>query len=295
MSKLVHMAARAQVSDAYEKAVLLILAEAADGLTCQTYIGQSTIAERCSISRRKVVSVMTSLEASGLIQRKRRSKENGHRSSDLITLRLDAPCADGQDARRALCEGGLSARHDIDKVHTVHSLSPSIITQIKDMSSEGPKPDQPESKKSSPKKDAYPVDFELAWNSYPHHPGRSSKPKSYDQWQKLSPDDRKALLAAIEVFAQSDQATKDNGQWVKAFDGWLKAEMWRDFMPTDSQPAKCAPIDWDARLETFMRDGSWLSSWGEKPGRDGCLVPAELLAALSTSFLSLKIVEGRAS
>lgn len=76
------------------KAVLMVLAEAAatKGATC--YPSHATIAERAELSERCVWQAMADLVAAGLIERTARRDRAGHRTTDLIHLRIDQPARD---------------------------------------------------------------------------------------------------------------------------------------------------------------------------------------------------------
>lgn len=78
---------------------------------------------------------------------------------------------------------------------------------------------------------SYPEAFEAAWTAYPHVKGRSSKPNALTEWQKLPPDERDGLEAAVRAFkANVSTACADRGapcmaRWLK--DGkhlnWIEA------------------------------------------------------------------------
>ena len=50
-------------------------------------------------------------------------------------------------------------------------------------------------------KRSYPDDFEAAWKAYPHHNGRSAKPKAAALFAKLPADERAGMVGAIQRFA----------------------------------------------------------------------------------------------
>lgn len=64
---------------------------------------------------------------------------------------------------------------------------------------------------------------------------------------------------------------------------------WRYFVPIVIEEAQkraaipLAPqqptVNWRARVEVYLRDGTWAAAWGPKPGDSGCDVPPELLKA----------------
>lgn len=291
---LVHAAARARVADAFEKAVLMVLAEAADGATGETFVGQSTIAERCGMSLRAVVNVLGRLEVSGLISRRRRNDAHGHRTSDLITVTLGAPSASreaDQDASDACRKESLSASDDNPYVHRVHSIPqyiPQYIPQIEDTSSSG----LPKSKARI----TYPPQFECHWLAYPHVKGRSSKPASLAEWRKLPDDERDDLAKAISEFAATEQATKDGGQFVPGLERWLRKGQWRDFLSVTQATTQQGetPI-WEHRVARFRQDGAWPSSWGERPDRPRCQAPSEVLARHGYGTPLLKVINGGAA
>lgn len=71
-----------------------------------------------------------------------------------------------------------------------------------------PEPEKKEEAKASlspeatkmPKARSYPEAFEAAWKAYPHHKGRSAKPKAARLFADLPPEERAGLLAAIHRF-----------------------------------------------------------------------------------------------
>lgn len=284
---LLNLAARASVGDPYEKVVLMVLAEAANAQTGQTFVGQDTIAERCIMSPRAVVNVMRRLEAAGLITRQKRYGEKGHRTSDLVTLLLTAP--------GALRDESLSAPDDKAYMHRVQG-NPKTNPQIKDntvLASEAlpQSPSQP--KATTRAKTPNDPAFESLWIAYPHFPGRSDKAASFRFWSTMPADDRGDLVSAVCAFADSAQAKKDEGQFVAAFDRWLRKGQWRDFVTTAQAAASPPPtIDWQARVERFRTGGVWPASWGEKPGRSGCAVPADVLASHGYGAPALKLIDG---
>lgn len=88
-----------RTGSATAKAVLLVLAEAANGRTGACTLSHATIADRAELSERAVWSAMRVLEDElQLIRRSRRADRRGQRTSDLISLRIGpqvAPSAVG--------------------------------------------------------------------------------------------------------------------------------------------------------------------------------------------------------
>lgn len=122
---------------------------------------------------------------------------------------------------------------------------------------------------SSRKRNAYPDDFEAAWKAYPTEPNMSKK-EAFDAWKKLGAEDRRAVVASMPSFkafckSKPDYPVIHMCRYIakRRFEGHLAATVPRD-------------IDWNFRVGQFSRDGTWIDSWGPKPGETGCRAPAEL-------------------
>lgn len=188
----------------------------------------------------------------GLIVRSPRRRADGHRSSDLIRLTLCDTGSRKKDLRK-----NTSGSH----VSQSYSLTPSMNPQIL----------------SSPKAKRYPDAFEAVWKTYPHVRGRSDKAKSLAARARLGGEEQVLLSRAIDAFSATPNATKDAGQYVKAFERWIAGGQWRDFVRKAAEPAQAEAIDWAFRMAIFRKQGTWLAAWGEKPDRKGCQVPGEVL------------------
>jgi uncharacterized protein YdaU (DUF1376 family) len=68
---------------------------------------------------------------------------------------------------------------------------------------------------------AYPEAFELAWRTYPHFRGRSSKPDAVAAWRKLPADERDCLAAAIGRFRPNVESVC-GGKGAPDMAVWLK-------------------------------------------------------------------------
>jgi biotin operon repressor len=282
--RILNWAARISAGDLTAKAVLLVLAEAANE-QAETIIGQDTIAERLETSRETVTRAMKRLEQRGLITRLRRRREGGYRTSDLVKLTL---CD--------LASRDFPSRDDFSRdanadsyVTQDHSLTPSINPQIKD-TSEGPSESKTRTKKQTPNDPA----FESLWLAYPHFKGRSKKPKAYKEWSKLGPDDKSAIVGAVCEYASTPNAIKENHLYVPQMHLWIRDEQWRDFVMPVEPPQESVQPDWAARMTRYTKDGTWLPSWGEKPGKSGCQVPAQFLAEHPPPSPPLRVIDGGA-
>jgi len=89
----VKWAVNQRAGSASAKAVLFVLAEAANSRTGACYPSQATIAERAELAPRSVWEAMRELERGGLIRRSARRDRRGHRTTDLITLNMGGQLA----------------------------------------------------------------------------------------------------------------------------------------------------------------------------------------------------------
>lgn len=69
---------------------------------------------------------------------------------------------------------------------------------------------------------------------YSAYPKRQAKKDAQRAWQKLSPEDRAAAMAAIEKSKETDQWTRDNGRYIPQPAKFLNGRRWEDEIPAPS-------------------------------------------------------------
>lgn len=98
--------------------------------------------------------------------------------------------------------------------------------------------------KQNPERDAR---FDRFWFAYPKHEAKQSARKVFD---KLDPDDSllEIIIAAIEKQKQSDQWTRDGGQYIPYPATWLNQRRWEDetLKPAARKPNNPA-VDYEQR------------------------------------------------
>lgn len=72
--------------------------------------------------------------------------------------------------------------------------------------------------------------FEAFWVAYPRHTNKQAALKAF---LRLNPDDvmMQTILKAISIQRQSDQWTRDGGQYIPHPATWLNGRRWEDEMP----------------------------------------------------------------
>ena len=89
--------------------------------------------------------------------------------------------------------------------------------------------------------------FDQFWLAYPKH---QSKPQALKAFTKLNPDEElmQQILSAIEVQKQSDQWTKDGGQFIPLPATWLNNKRWEDdVLPSTQRKARVPAQDFPQR------------------------------------------------
>lgn len=125
--------------------------------------------------------------------------------------------------------------------------------------------------------------FEELWKSYPHHPGRSSRPKALTAWAGVSEDLKPTMAAAAKRYAVSGK-TPPSG--APALAKWLIDELYRDWIRSNKATANAAkpwvgPSDVRDEFEKVMGE-DWTASyldhcqWQDVPER--AIIPASRFA-----------------
>lgn len=110
--------------------------------------------------------------------------------------------------------------------------SDSSQTQDSLKTAEVKRSEEKRSKHSSPSSD---VGFDEFWSAYPK---KKSKGDALRAWSKIKPDAtlKATILSSISVAKQSDDWTKDGGQYIPHPASWLNGRRWEDeYKPVNGQ------------------------------------------------------------
>ncbi len=121
-----------------EKLLLLALANYANEDN-QVWVKQKTLAEDTELCRRTIVSCFQTLEAAGALTREIRRRENGSRSSDIVTLTLEGGRARPVQQGARLARGVVQGLHQggAGVAHPEPPLEPSTEPSLVDSPSQG--------------------------------------------------------------------------------------------------------------------------------------------------------------
>lgn len=240
------------VASATEKAILLVLANYADGEgVC--WPGQDSIAAQAACSDRTVRAVLTSFEARGVISRTHRQRRDGSRSSDEIRLTAFA-----EPNRKHLPEGQpekVSARPTGNLRQSNRksaSIQPEAASGLTTFEPSGEPLEEPSVSLAAPR--ARPEDAVSEWNDLAKRLGLPAA-RTVDKTRRaairarLAEGGMTAWREALEAVERSPHCRGENDR------GW-RADI--DFV--------CQPKSWRRLLEGF---------YGPKPDAQAGSVPSD--------------------
>lgn len=246
--------------NATEKAILLVLANYADG-DGYCYPGQQSIARQSACSERTVRRVMDDLEARGVIKRVERRGTKGQRTSNATFLvafsQPDTVSGRGEPTGHPVQTYRTSCPNLPDTVSGIYKDEPSV---------------EPSVEPSGAREASTPDLAEQIWSLQPVIGGkrRATRPdvrKALDAAlkRKGNPSD---ILAALQAYYRLPDCRKDEGRYASGAAVMLNNDRWRDFLPQQRTTAPSGSVDplIMARRMTRYRDtGVWEHGWGEKP------------------------------
>lgn len=208
------------------KLVLVALADHANG-EGECYPSMSRVADLAQCSTRQVSRCVDSLEAVGLVTRRRRRLTRGRLGSYLYQLPIAQEQLPDPDDQTTPTSSGHARPVDNDDQLTPttpttgHPRPSPPDTHVRSEPSVEPPPE--------PKPSMSPDFIEDFWERYPKRDNkRLGKKQARDQWAKLSVEDRNLAVAAVENFRTAAEdpdvfcPIKDPWRWLRdrLFDDW---------------------------------------------------------------------------
>lgn len=280
-------AARQTIGSSPAKAVLLVLAEAADDHGF-TFLGHAEISRRAEVKQRTVIASMRKLEGAGLVSRERRwNPADGSRTSNGVTLALQsaapAPRVQGAtpaprpDAKVHLTTV-LGATDDAPKCTSFTLLSQEPVTNPSEGRAAARAPAKTRPAKKSVKSPAKKA-------------AKTRLAGGFPDAERIARAQAKFAEAGVRVDAaeEAEKFREHHGSkgstfadWQLAFLGtWCRraigyARVDGRLLPPAAAPAPVSEADeWAGRLRRWERSQYWdVTEWGPKPGQPGCRLPA---------------------
>lgn len=206
------------------KLVLVALADHAnaDG---ECWPSMGSVAELAQCSTRQVARCVESLEASGLVSRKRRRGKSGKLGGYVYLLPVNAPV--DTDDQRTDTSSGHGRPVDTDDQRTPEASTTGHPRHVPPDTSVRTEPSVEPSPEPS---ELFAPDFEGDfWQPYPKRDGKKvGKKQALEQWKRLKPADREKVPVAVQHYAQAAAdpkvfcPVKDPWRWLRdrLFDDW---------------------------------------------------------------------------
>lgn len=263
----INWAIETRVGDPVLKVLLMTLGNYAN-IENQLWHRQELIAHDTEISVRTLRRRLGELVKLGLIQIDERRREDGGKTSSMITL-LRSPATASVHPPPAKMAG---------------TPPDTAVTGGPDTTVAGQ-----ESKSNRKKKDdSYSDEFEDLWKAYPRT-RNTSKKKAWDHYRMLNEENQARVRAAVPVFAAAMRAEGRPEDKIKHLQFFLSERIW-ETVGGPAKPAgasggapgvpwhKTATRDqWERLLKIWRGDMNWRLAWGPAPGRPGCGVPDDML------------------
>lgn len=254
---------------ASEKLLLLALANYADeNMTC--YPSHKRLAEDACLSSRTVQTLLAALEERRMISRMRRTRPDGSRSSDSITLHFSMSLTETTSGGTEIISGGVGKPlpGGTEMVSPLTTFEPVIepinplplnlapLAKLIGLSASG----------------SFAEIAEAIWLAQPSPGGkrRTTRPDVNDALAAAikrggHPGD---VLRAIRAFYALPANRKDAGQYANGAKVVMAKDRWREYLPAAKPHPPPSEIDpaYRAHLEAHFRaTGEWKPEWGERP------------------------------
>lgn len=217
-----------------ERVVLIALCNHANEKH-QCFPSHKHLAQQAGVTDRTVLTTLKSLEDKGYISRQERRREDGGRTTDLVTLHIQG---EGQffrgRPRNEACSGGEESSLQESPKNPPEGSNPPTGADLFEGES-GVIAFIPDWQDQS----LVDATFEQAWLDYPKLGRlRSSKADSLKRWREIAKkrESLAELRAASPNYAASADAQEAGGKFVPAMERWLRRGLWEHWV--DAKPSK---------------------------------------------------------
>lgn len=262
-----------RVGDPTLKSLLYAIAHRADRETWSCWPSLAALAYDTEVSKRTIQRRIDDLEKLGFIRVEMRRRPDGTQDNSLITI------TGGQIVT-------LSPPVDRNGLTGGQKVGVPVDTAVHLNKQEEQEEQEHGACKPKAQKDAgYSEEFEALWLQYPRT-RNTAKKKAWDLYRMLNSENLKKVHAAVPLFAAAMKAEARPEDKIAHMTTWLNGRMYETVGPAagaSGAPTKtyrdATREDWQKVLNQWSSTNSWRESWGPEPGKKGCAVPEDMIAA----------------
>jgi DNA-binding MarR family transcriptional regulator len=249
-----------------EKLLLLALANYADD-AMKCWPSHKTLASDTGLSQRTILTTFKRLEDAGLLVREARSRNDGSRSSDIITLKLGGETISPRGA--TISPRGETVSGGGETVAYLTTFEPPINHQEASLSAE------PSARRT--KAPAINADVEAIWSIAPRQARERSSRKDVETALSAAKARGHALPDIIAGLKAAYASKSYQGETAKGVHRLIQNDRWASFVETGEASTVWGDDRWSAVLALNREEGWWSPDLGPPPGQPGCRVPSHLI------------------
>jgi len=249
-----------------EKLLLLALANYADD-AMKCWPSHKALASDTGLSQRTILTTFKRLEDAGLLVREARSRNDGSRSSDIITLKLGGETISPRGA--TISPRGETASGGGEAVAYLTTFEPPINRQEASLSAE------PSARRT--KAPAINADVEAIWSIAPRQARERSSRKDVETALSAAKARGHALPDIIAGLKAAYASKSYQGETAKGVHRLIQNDRWASFVETGEASTVWGDDRWSAVVALNREEGWWSPDLGPPPGQPGCRVPAHLV------------------
>lgn len=262
---------KVDMDDATAKFVLVAICNYANE-NDEAWPSHASIARLTGLSKRSIQNGVKKLEDWGLITRVRRDRDNGSETSAMVSIDIEA---------RWVVKGGIASRAIGVTQEVPRGVAPDSTLETTS---------KPQSKTSRPAKHDAPYSEEFeneVWKPYPRKLNASKK-KAWDLFRMLNTENQQRVKSAIPIFAESMRREGRPEDKIKHLQFWISERIYETVSIAPASGRASASSEWYKTatreqwakiLNIWSGTNNWSQSWGPEPGKPGCAVPVDLIAA----------------
>lgn len=264
-----------RVGDPTLKSLLMAIAHRADRSTWSCWPSLDCLAYDTEVSKRTIQRRLDELVALGFINIEKRRRPDGTQDNSLITITGGQIVTLCPPVDKNGVAGGQKTGSPVD---TAVHLNKQEEQEEQESGVRAKK-----SQKDAP----YSDDFEAIWQQYPRT-RNTSKKDAWNFYRVMTDDKREMVRRAVPAFAAAMRAEGRTEDKILHMIRFLRNGVFETVAPAATSGSAAAKPDWHKTatreqwqkiLTIWSSTNDWRATWGPAPGKPGCGVPEDMIAA----------------